>query len=122
MIITLCGSTRFRKEFDEWNAKLTLQGHAVFSLGLFGKQGSDVGKPAENTPITDEQKVILDKVHKRKIGASDAIVVLNVGGYIGESTRSEIEFANLRDVDIYYLEKAPDWWWRADQLLDRNPV
>lgn len=103
MKLTLCGSTRFREAFVKTNADLTLKGHIVYSLGMFAKQASDVGKPDENPLITDHDKVILDLVHLNKIEHSDGIVVLNVDGYIGDSTYREMLWAWMRHKDIFVL-------------------
>lgn len=101
-IITLCGSTRFRKEYEEVNAELTLKGHIVFSVGLFGKEVDDVGKDG-NTPLTLYQKNLLDSVHLAKIKLSDEIYVINVDGYIGKSTKREIEYALENDKIVNYI-------------------
>lgn len=104
MVITLCGSTRFKSAFMEWNAKLGLKGHAVFNLSMFGREESDAGKPSENIVITEAQKITLDLVHLAKIDVSDAIFILNVDKYIGFSTRREIEWARMRGKEIIWLE------------------
>ena len=85
-VITLCGSTRFKEQFLEAQKRLTLEGNIVISVGLFGHSGDE----EVWTPGTKE---MLDNMHKRKIDMADAIYVINPGGYIGESTRSEIEYA-----------------------------
>ena len=96
-VITLCGSTRFRDAFMEAQKRLTLEGNIVISVGLFGHAGDDeVWKPGT--------KEMLDDMHKRKIDMADEIYVINVGGYIGESTRSEIEYARATGKKINYLE------------------
>ena len=96
-VITLCGSTRFRDAFMEAQKRLTLEGNIVISVGLFGHSGDDeVWKPG-----TKEK---LDDMHKRKIDMADEIYVINVGGYIGESTRSEIEYAKATGKKVNYLE------------------
>lgn len=97
MVITLCGSTKFRKIFEETNKRLTLAGHVVLSVGCFVNSGDTV---------TEEQKVMLDEIHKRKIDLSDAIYVINKDGYIGKSTSSEIKYAKEHNKDIYYYENA----------------
>ncbi len=103
-VITLCGSTRFKDLFDEWNMKLTLQGNAVFSCGCWFKQK---GETEKNLPEVDASiKEMLDNVHKKKISLSDSIFVLNKDGYIGNSTRSEIEYAKSIGKEIEYLEKT----------------
>jgi hypothetical protein len=85
MRITLCGSARFEKQFKELNERLTLQGHTVYSLAVYPSD-----KAGQKMWYTDAEKTALDAAHKKKIDNSDAIVVINVDGYIGESTRSEI--------------------------------
>lgn len=94
-IVTLCGSTKFKEEFFKAQKELTLGGYIVISVGLFGHSG-DV--------LTEDDKVMLDDMHKRKIDMADEIFVINVGGYIGNSTRSEIEYAKFTNKPIKYLE------------------
>ena len=97
-VITLCGSTRFRDAFMEAQKRLTLEGNIVISVGLFGHAGDDeVCKPGT--------KEMLDDMHKRKIDMADEIYVINVGGYIGESTRSEIAYAAAAGKKVNYLEE-----------------
>lgn len=98
-IITLCGSTRFKDAFIKAQKELTLKGNIVMSVGLFGHSGDN--EVWENMGATKE---MLDDMHKRRIDMSDEIFVINVGGYIGESTRSEIEYARKRKKKISYLE------------------
>jgi hypothetical protein len=93
-VITLCGSTKFKAEFMKVQKELTLKGYIVISVGCFGHSG-DV--------ITDEQKIMLDNMHKRKIDMADEIFVINVDGYIGESTKSEIEYAKSHNKKVNYL-------------------
>ena len=85
-VITLCGSTRFKDQFIEAQKRLTLEGNIVISVGLFGHSG-DYEVWNEGT------KEMLDDMHKRKIEMADEIFVINVGGYIGSSTKSEIDIA-----------------------------
>jgi len=96
MIVTLCGSTKFKDEFEEVAKKLALEGHAVLSVNMFAH--------ADNIELTTEQKIKLDNAHKEKINASDAIFVINKDGYIGESTFSEIDWAQRMNKQIYFLE------------------
>ena len=95
-VITLCGSTKFKEEYLRAQKELTLQGNIVISVGLFGHSG-DVEVWSEGT------KEMLDDMHKRKIDMADEIFVINVGGYIGSSTRSEIEYATNQGKKINYL-------------------
>ena len=98
-VITLCGSTRFKDQFLEAQNRLTLEGNIVISVGLFGHSGDD-------EVWTDGTKEMLDDMHKCKIDMADAIYVINVGGYIGESTRSEIKYARANGKQILYLESG----------------
>ena len=105
-IVTLCGSTKFKKEFLEVQKKLTLLGYIVISVGLFGHSGdSEVWENMDEGTLT-KTKSMLDDMHKRKIDLSDMIYVINVGGYIGESTRSEIEYAKSTGKEVHYLESV----------------
>ena len=79
-VITLCGSTKFKEQYLEAQKRLTLEGNIVISVGLFGHSGDD-------EVWTEGTKAMLDDMHKRKIDMADEIFVINVGGYIGESTR-----------------------------------
>lgn len=98
-VITLCGSTRFKDEFLQAQKQLTLKGNIVISVGLFGHADGEFGDV-----ITPEIKVMLDDIHKRKIDMSDEIYVINKNGYIGESTKSEIEYAMKMGKMVNYLE------------------
>lgn len=93
--ITLCGSTKFKNQFEQVNKWLSLKGHVVYTVSFFGH--------ADNIPLTIEQKKLLDRVHKSKIDNSDAILVIDVDGYIGESTKSEIAHARFVKKKIFYL-------------------
>ena len=96
-VITLCGSTRFKDDFFEQQKRLTLEGNIVISVGLFG--------PAGNSEVWRKgTKEMLDDMHKRKIDMADEIFVINKGGYIGESTKSEIEYAIKTGKKVSYME------------------
>jgi len=99
-IITLCGSTKFKDEFIAEQKRLTLEGNIVISVGLFGHSGDD-------EVWTNITKVMLDDMHKRKIDLADEIFVINAGGYIGSSTRSEIEYAMKTKKTVRYLFANP---------------
>ncbi len=98
-VITLCGSTRFKEQFLEAQKRLTLAGNIVISVGLFGHSGDD-------EVWTEGTKEMLDDIHKRKIDMADGIYVINVGGYIGQSTRSEIDYARSQGKTVEFLEEA----------------
>lgn len=97
-IVTLCGSTRFYQYFLEHNLRETMAGHIVLGIGNYNCSDKHLG-------VTDQEKAMLDELHKRKIDMSDEILVLNVGGYIGESTRSEITYAEKNGKGIRYLNE-----------------
>jgi hypothetical protein len=105
-VVTLCGSTRFKDEFLEVQKKLTLEGNIVISVGLFGHAGdSEVWENMDEGTLT-KTKEMLDDMHKRKIDMADEIFVINVGGYIGDSTKSEIKYAKEHGKAVRYLEEA----------------
>ncbi len=95
-IITLCGSIRFKTEFLKVQEKLTLEGNIVLTPNFFNN--------IKKEDINDDIKDMLDKMHRQKIDMSDEIYVINFGGYIGESTKSEIEYARAKGKKISYLE------------------
>ena len=103
-VITLCGSTRFKDEFMKAQKRLTLEGNIVISVGLFGHSGDqEVWENMDEGALT-KTKEMLDDMHKRKIDMADSIYVINVGGYIGDSTKSEIEYAKQHGKEVKYLE------------------
>lgn len=103
-VVTLCGSTRFKEEFMKAQKRLTLEGNIVISVGLFGHSGdSEVWENMDEGTLT-KTKEMLDDMHKRKIDMADEIFVINVGGYIGDSTRSEIDYAIEHGKRVRYLE------------------
>ena len=104
-VVTLCGSTRFKKEFMEVQKRLTLEGKIVISVGLFGHSGDEEVWDGMDEGTLTATKKMLDDMHKRKIDMADSIYVINVGGYIGDSTRSEIEYAKAHGKRVEYLEE-----------------
>ena len=105
-VITLGGSTRCKDAFMQAQKKLTLEGNIVISVGLFGHAGdSEVWEGMSEDTLT-KTKIMLDDMHKRKIDMADEIFVINVGGYIGSSTRSEIEYAHTTGKPVRYLEES----------------
>lgn len=94
--VCLCGSTKFKDKFLEWNRIFTLHGCIVLMPGVFAHSGD---------PITDEQKQNLDVLHKQKIIQSDFIFVVDQNKYIGSSTREEIGFAKALNLPIYYMSE-----------------
>ena len=97
-VITLCVSARFKDAFMEAQKKLTLEGNIVISVGLFGHSG-------DSEVWLEGTREMLDDMNKRKIDMADEIFVINVGGYIGSSTRSEIAYAHATSKPVRYLEE-----------------
>lgn len=95
-IICLCGSTRFIREFSEYYAKLTDEGCIVLTVGRV--------VPQHEQHL--ERKRKLDELHLRKIDLADEVFVINVCGYIGESTSNEIAYAKKLGKPIKYLEEV----------------
>ena len=99
-IVCLCGSTRFVDTFNEWRKGLTYDGYIVLSIEIVTTQAKKDDPQFNNS----EMKARLDELHKRKIDLADEVFILNVDGYIGDSTRSEIEYAKAHGKPVEYLE------------------
>lgn len=93
--VTICGSTKFKDEIELKAAELSWQNKIVLKPEVFSH--------ANGVTLSEDQEAFLDDLHKCKIAESDEIYVVNVGGYIGKSTRSEIVFATDRKMSIEYL-------------------
>ena len=100
-IICLCGSTRFMDAFHAAGWHYTLEGYIVLTVGVC-KHAEDHGGEALGQEVAEQ----LDELHLRKIDLADCVLVLNVGGYIGESTAKEIAYAEDTGKSIMYLEKT----------------
>lgn len=94
-VVTICGSTRFRAEIAEEDRRLTMGGYIVLAPGVFAHDGDE---------ITEAQKAALDRLHLEKIRMAGWVFVVNPGGYIGESTRREIEYAGSLGKQVQFLE------------------
>lgn len=99
-VICLCGSTKFKGQFIQMNFELTMRGYIVLTVGWFSHFDKDAFFP------NPEEKLQLDELHKRKIDLADEVLVINVDGYIGESTRSEINYAASLGKKVIYLENV----------------
>jgi hypothetical protein len=108
MKLTLCGSTRFRDQFEDWNRRLSKMGHIVYSVSSYGHSGDT---------LTPAEKEMLDLVHLRKIVEGDGIFLvglepteIDMAGtqgarlYIGDSTRREIAWARLWGKRVFRLD------------------
>jgi len=94
-VITLCGSTKFKDDFIHANFKLTMAGFIVISVGWFSHADGQSYTP------TAQEKMQLDVLHKRKIDISDAVVLIDKEGYIGDSTKGEVRYAIDRNIPIF---------------------
>ena len=100
-VVTICGSYKLKKEMIDIAEKLTLEGNCVLMPNELSRNSKD--------DYTLEEALMIDKMHKEKIKLSDAILVVNVNGYIGSSIKSEIEYAkNLNKEIIYYMDILKD--------------
>ena len=95
MVITICGSTRFKDDIMDIAEKLTMDNHIVLAPFVFHH--------ADEIDLTEEEKIRLDNLHKEKINMSDAIFVVNKDGYIGPSTYGEIDWAQRMKKEVYFL-------------------
>jgi hypothetical protein len=93
-VITLCGSRRFREEFERLDAELTLAGHVVLAPTALDP----------STELDASERARLGRIHLQKIAMSDEIIIVNVGDYVGESTRREIAHARSLGIRVGFLE------------------
>lgn len=103
-IVTLCGSSRFYHEYQDSYLYETLAGHIVLSIASHGTR--EIHRTRDNIGMTPAQKIMLDELHLRKIDLSDEILVIDVGGYISESTRREIQYAKDTGKPVRYRSWA----------------
>jgi hypothetical protein len=103
-VVTLCGSTRFEAEFAQVNQRLTMQGCVVISLGMF-----TLRDPPDHdwTADSSDLKARLGRVHLQKIRMADEVYIVDPGGYVGESTRREIAYAQSLGKPVRYLSREP---------------
>ena len=98
-VVCLCGSTRFGEAFRNANLRETLAGKIVLSIGCDFKSDDALG-------LTDDDKRRMDALHLQKIDLADEVLILNVGGYIGESTERELTYARQQGKFVRFLEDA----------------
>jgi len=90
---------RFRDEFARLDAELTLAGHVVLTPTALDRSHE----------LSADERSRLDRIHLQRIAMSDEVLVVNIGDYVGESTRREIDYARSRGIAVSYLEPhAPD--------------
>lgn len=111
-IVCICGSTKFKQAWISENARLTGEGNIALAVGLWGHH--------ERIYPDAATKEKLDNLHKRKIDLCDWVWVLDVGGYIGDSTKSEIEYAAKLGKAVRYLSvEFPEYTEPKDDLLEK---
>ena len=101
-IVCLCGSTRFWETFRDEGLRLTLEGKIVLSIGVSAPDSMTLANPTSDEG--KQQKIRLDALHKHKIDLADEVLVLNVGGYVGESTMREIAHAVAAGKTLSWFE------------------
>lgn len=125
VVVCLCGSTRFKDVFEKANEAETIAGRVVLSVGFFAGVMTDDERRACLTP---ELKLALDDLHIQKIELADEILVLNVDGYVGDSTRREVWYTAMRSKKIRFLQPGPErheilrWFdnweaWQAARMI-----
>ena len=104
-VVTLCGSTRFEAEFAAVNRRLTLEGCVVLAPGMFSLPDLPGDGEADEAGLRER----LGRVHLQKIRMADEVFIVDPGGYVGESTRREIAYAESLGKPVRYLsrERAP---------------
>lgn len=99
-IITICGSLRFQKEMMELSEELELAGNCVLAPIYPVRQGKDA--------YTESEVSVLNAMHREKIKLSDAVFIVNVDGYMGDSTKSEMEYAKALGKEILYYTNSAE--------------
>lgn len=105
IIVCLCGSTRFWREFQRASLRETMEGKIVLSIGAAsGTDDEHFGNlPQEEY---DRVKEMLDDLHLHKIDLADEVLVISENGYIGSSTRREIDYALSLNKRIRWMEDS----------------
>ena len=102
-IVCLCGPTRFSEAYQKAQLDFTLAGEIVLTIGCNMRSDTEIFADYSDAALV-EVKEELDKLHLRKIDLADKVFILNVGGYVGDSTRREIQYAKLMGKPVTYLE------------------
>ncbi|WP_208738281.1 hypothetical protein [Oceanidesulfovibrio marinus] len=109
-VICMCGSTRFKQAWIDVKRILGCAGNIVIGVDLWGHH--------EHVYPDEQFKTFLDDLHKRKIDLADEVFVLDIDGYVGESTRSEIEYAKMIGRPVRYLsQEMPGYVEPEDPLV-----
>lgn len=100
MKVTICGSLRFEDDIQKWHEALAFGGYTPYCMVAMPSQHNN-----KKEWYSTHEKMILDLIHLSKIEESDAVLVVDVDGYIGESTQREVWWAKIRDKAIYYASE-----------------
>lgn len=122
IIVCLCGSTRFSQAFRDANLRETLAGKIVLSIGCDMRSDDDVF-----AAMSDDERAAtkskLDALHLRKVELADEVLILNVGGYVGDSTRRELAHARMLGKRVAFLEPLPPIAISVDAIvIDKSPA
>jgi hypothetical protein len=112
-IVCLCGSGRFKEAFEKAEFDETLEGKIVLTIGC---NTHDIARTDE----LKHHKPMLDELHLRKIDLADEVLILNVGGYIGESTSRELAYARSKGKTIRFLELHPRDKLTFEQFIQQH--
>lgn len=104
-IVCLCGSTRFSDEFRAANLRETLAGNIVLTIGCDMRSDVEIFGDMSEEELR-EIKNNLDLLHLRKIEIADEVLILNKNGYIGDSTRRELRYAQALGKPVRWLEPS----------------
>lgn len=104
-VVCLCGSSRFFGAYQEAEYRETMAGNIYLSIGFYPHSDTH----GEGVGHDSAEKIALDELHKRKIDLADEVLVLNVGGYIGDSTKSEVRYALRHKKPVRWLEPENSW-------------
>lgn len=113
-VVCLCGSTRFFMAYRIAELDETLKGHIVLSVGFFPHAQNEAH--GERVGISDQQKEELDLLHLDKIDLADEVLILNVDGYIGQSTMNELRYAREQGKKIRFLDPDAEIRRMTDEL------
>ncbi len=94
-VVTICGSLRYADEMKKIAVQLQLEKNYAVIQCVYNSEG---------VKFQEKEASIFDKIHRKKIDISDAIYVVNIDGYIGNSTKNEIEYAIKNGKEVIYHE------------------
>lgn len=102
-IVCLCGSTQFGAAFHDANLRETLAGRIVLTIGCDMRADAEIFAGISEDELNAIKRG-LDALHFRKIDLADEVLILNVNGYVGESTRRELQYARHLNKRVRWLE------------------